>query len=155
MLYHFFSQCLKKSVSPFTSTSGNLFTFSESPNNLSCTVLHLITQLPTDTASGPDDIFAKMLKSTATSIAYPYHLSSTCPSFQLYSVMIGNSQIVPIPQKSSPSSPSNYCPISLLSLVNKLLEQHIFNWLSNFALHITSFLIANMVLDQVFLPKQL
>ena len=61
-----------------------------------------------------------MLKSTA------YSISSNFTSIQSV-----NSHI-PIPKSTSPSSPSCYRPISLLSLVSKLLEKHIFLWMYNF-----------------------
>ena len=41
-----------------------------------------------------------------------------------------SSVVIPVPKQSaSISSPSNYRPISLLPLVSKLLERHVFNWL--------------------------
>ena len=44
-----------------------------------------------------------------------------------------NFNIVPIPKsKTYSSSPSDYCPISLLSLPSKILEWHIFNYLYDF-----------------------
>ena len=43
------------------------------------------------------------------------------------------SLVIPIPKQPSPNpSPSNYHPISLLSLVSKLLERHVFDRLHNF-----------------------
>ena len=42
------------------------------------------------------------------------------------------SNIVPIPKKSSPSSPSDFRPISLLPLTSKIVERHLFNWLQKF-----------------------
>ena len=38
----------------------------------------------------------------------------------------------PIPKSGDPSAPSNYRPISLLSLVSKVLEQIIYNRISDF-----------------------
>ena len=42
------------------------------------------------------------------------------------------SHITSIPKSTSPLSPSCYRPISLLSLVSKLLEKHISLWMHNF-----------------------
>ena len=43
------------------------------------------------------------------------------------------SHVIPIPkQNSAYSSPSSYRPISLLALVSKVFERHIFNWPFNF-----------------------
>ena len=91
-------------------------------------VSKLIDCLPNDTSPGPDAI-SSLLKATASAISYPlsllFNLSiifSFIPSTWKASI------VVPIP-KTSPSSdsPSDYRPISLFSLVSKLLEKHIAN----------------------------
>ena len=104
-------------------------TFSDPPPDLLCTpeqVLHLIHQLQTDTSSGPDSISSKMLKSTAYSISHPLSLLfNQSISFGTFPSEWKCSHITPILKSTSPSSPSCYRPISLLSLVSKLLEKHI------------------------------
>ena len=37
------------------------------------------------------------------------------------------SRVVPIPKVSAPKSPDNYCPISLLGILSKVLERHVYN----------------------------
>ena len=86
----------------------------------------LLTALDTQKASGADGISAKMLKATAQSIT---------PSL----TMLFNKSIIrgEVPQKwnitsvvsiskpgKDPSVPYNYRPISLLSVVSKILERH-------------------------------
>ena len=91
-------------------------------------VSKLIDCLPNDTTPGPDAI-SSLLKATASAISYPLSLlfnlsiiSGFIPSAWKASI------VVPIPKTSPPSdSPSDYRPISLLSLVYKLLEKHIAN----------------------------
>ena len=85
--------------------------------------------LPNDTSPGPDAISSLLLKATASAISYPlsllFNLSITSGFFPS---AWKTSIVVPIPKTSPPSdSPSDYRPISLLSLVSKLREKHIAN----------------------------
>ena len=96
--------------------------------------MSLIADLPTKTASGPDGISSYILKSTASSIASPFsHIFNLSISSGLFPLTWKSSHIVPIPKSSPPStSPSDFCPISLLSLVSKLLEKHVHSILLDF-----------------------
>ena len=71
--------------------------------------------------------------------------------FHLMEKLIGcsNPQIHP-----SSSCPSSYCPISLLSLVSKILERHVFNLLHDFVIPVTSYLIVSLFFVQAF-PQNL
>ena len=99
------------------------------PDDLLCTedkVFGLILGLDNSKSTGPDEISAKMLKGTIFSIV---------PSLtKLFNLSIQNcifpeiwkyARIVPIPKKGDLSLPVNYRPISILSLLSKLLERHI------------------------------
>ena len=92
--------------------------------------------LPSKTTSGPDSISSFMLKSSAHSISLPLSIIFNLSiSSGLVPLDWKISSIVPIPKSSPPSSsPSNYRPISLLSLVNKLLEKHIHSILLDLSL---------------------
>ena len=87
----------------------------------------LLAALDPSKASGQDGISARMLKCTAYSIAPSitklFNLSlttGTIPSVWKKSL------IVPIPKNQELSNPSNYRPVSLLPIVSKVLERHIF-----------------------------
>ena len=102
--------------------------FSPCPDELLCTaeeVIFLIISLDPSKANGPDGISAQMLKGTAHSIA-----SSLTKLFNI-SIRQGRfpecwktSSVVPIPKSANPSEATNYRPISLLSVVSKMLERH-------------------------------
>ena len=90
--------------------------------------------LDTSKSSGPDGVSEKMLKSVAHSIAPSvselFNLSIRSGCFPaLWKV----SNIVPIPKSGDSNSPSNYRPISLLSILSKVLEKHTVNLLMAFS----------------------
>ena len=91
-------------------------------------VFNLIINLNTDKASGPDGISALMLKATANSIASPlaelFSLSLRTGKFpKLWKL----ANVVPIPKSNDKSDPSNYRPVSLLSIVRKILEKIVYS----------------------------
>ena len=87
-----------------------------------------ITSMRLNVACGPDGMSSKMLKSTAPTI-FP-HLTRIF-NLSLESEKVPSewktSSITPIFKAGDPSSVSNYRPISLLSLVSKLLERQVHN----------------------------
>ncbi len=100
------------------------------PENLRCTEDEVLSNLDTTKANGPDEISAKMLKATAETI--------TCtPSItMLFNLSIKNCElpydwklahVSPIPKSNDKSDPLNYRPISLLSILVKLLEKHMYS----------------------------
>ena len=105
----------------------------ECPDNLMCTedeVHELLCSLDPTKANGHDDISTRMLKETALSI--------TPAVTQLFniSIRLGElpdewkiARVTPIPKSRDHSVPGNYRPISLLSVLSKLLEMHIRNLL--------------------------
>ena len=105
----------------------------ECPDNLMCTedeVYELLCSLDPTKANGHDDISTRMLKETALSI--------TPAVTQLFniSIRLGElpeewkiARVTPIPKSHDHSVPGNYRPISLLSVLSKLLEMHIRNLL--------------------------
>ena len=89
-------------------------------------VQELLSSLDESKANGPDEISAKMLKNTApcigssiTKLFNQFLTAGKIPSQWKMSI------VVPIPKSDNHSSPANYRPISLLSIVSKLLERHI------------------------------
>ena len=132
LINNFFSQCFNSSV-PSLSLSDILPHFlTDCPSDLLCTpenIIQLISQSPSHTSSGPDGISSKMLKATAYSISVPLcKLFNLSLSSGVFPMEWKTSLVISIPKQSSPNpSPSNYRPISLLSLVSKLLEKHVFD----------------------------
>lgn len=83
--------------------------------------------LDNNKASGPDGISTRMLKNTAHAITLPLSmlfnlsiLSGTIP--QEWKV----SNVVPVHKGGERSDPSNYRPISLLSVISKTMEKHLY-----------------------------
>ena len=93
-------------------------------------VLELIKGMRPRVASGPDGISARMIKGCAGSICEPLALLFG-KSLSTGSVPLDwkSSAITPIFKAGDPALASNYWPISLLSLVSKLLERFIHNTL--------------------------
>ena len=136
LLNDFFSTCFNSSTPPLSPSPSSLPS-SSCPPGLMCTedeISHLLLNLPSDTSTGPDGISARMLKLSASSIAAPLTLIfNQSISSGIFPSDWKNSNIVPIPKSKSPSSsPSDYRPISLLPIISKVLERHVFNYLHNF-----------------------
>ena len=136
LLNDFFSSCFN----PSHPVDPSLIPCSPPPRyplDLLCShdeILNLLLHLPSDTATGPDEISSRMLRSTAFSIASPLtHIFNLSLSSGIFPSDWKLSHIVPIPKTKSPSSsPSDYRPISLLPIISKVLERHVFNFLSDF-----------------------
>ena len=79
-----------------------------------------------DTAPGSDGISSTMIHFTAHSISFPLSLIFYPLEF---SPLIGRIPFVIPISKFPSSSPSNYRPISLLPLISKILERHVFNYI--------------------------
>ena len=135
MLNDYFLTCFNRSVSPLSHLDSvwldHIVQETICPEDLLCTteeVLSYIQELDITKASGPDRISNRMLKYTAANIA---------PSLtKLFNISIQNgkfpacwktSSVVPVPKLSEHKEASNYRPISLLSVVSKMLERHIYN----------------------------
>jgi len=89
----------------------------------------MILNLDASKASGPDEISVRMIRGTAPSIApiLAQIFNTSIKTGKIHSVWKA-SYIVPIPKgTNSTTDPSGYRPISLLSVVSKLLEKIIHN----------------------------
>jgi len=77
-------------------------------------------------ATVPDSTSAIMLKSTAGSItpSVTILLNLSVRSYRCVPEEWKRSSVVPIPNKSPATTPNSYRPISLLSIVGKVLEHH-------------------------------
>ena len=100
----------------------------ESCDSILCSeeeVYNLLCSLDTTKSNGDDDISAIMLHNTALSIT-----EAVTKMFNI-SISLGQlpdewkvSRFTPIPKHGDRTNPSNYCPISLLSVLSKILEKH-------------------------------
>ena len=130
LLNECFSACFNRDTPPLLITDDDHHTVHSSScsDELLCTaeeVISLIMSLDPSKANGPDGISAQMLKGTAHSIA---------PSLtKLFNISISQgcfpecwktSFVVPIPKSANRSEATDYRPISLLSVVSKMLERH-------------------------------
>ena len=88
------------------------------------TIFDLLASLDTSKSSGPDNISALMLKHTAASIALPISQLFN-QSLQLEKIPSEWKvfHVVPITKVSPAKSPDNYRPVSLLSILSKVLER--------------------------------
>ena len=136
-LSEFFAKCFNAMVSPLS--FADLDTFGRSvqhcPEDFLCTVEeieHLLESLDVSKSTGPDGISARMLKAVVHSIApsvtrlVNQSLESGC-----FPVLWKMSNIVPIPKAGESTNPCNYRPISLLSILSKLLEKHVASLLAD------------------------
>ena len=111
------------------------FLTGECPENILCTeeeIIHLLQNIDVSKSSGPDRISGRMLKGTAHSIAPSitkiFNMSITLGCFpQTWKL----SNVVPIPKSADNTSPTNYRPISLLSVLSKLLERHMYSQITS------------------------
>ena len=136
LLNSFFSTCFNTSHPPLSNDNQCSVKPIECCEEILCTVEeveYLLSNLSKCKATGPDGVSDTMLKYTVTNIA-----PSVTKLFNLSikSVRIPmdwkQSLVVPIPKASAMSSPNNYCPISLLSTLSKLLERHMYMLISSY-----------------------
>ena len=94
-------------------------------------IADLLASLDTTKSNGPDGISARMLKFTAYSIAPAVTILFNL-SLKLGRVPSAwkSSHIIPIPKIPKAKSPDSYRPISLLSILSKTLERHVFRLLT-------------------------
>ena len=137
MLNSFFSTCFNPAfppLSPSNVSTSNTCDIS-STGDLLCTdeeVYGMLSSLDVSKASGPDGVSARMLKMTAEFIA-----PSVCKLFKI-SLQTGRvpqgwkqSIIVPVPKISAACTLDDYRPVSLLSVLSKVLERHMYGIITN------------------------
>ena len=132
LLNKFFVSCFNTSHTPLQDSDPKPECSGDISEDMLCSeesVCELLLSLDVSKSCGPDGISAQMLKHTAINIA-----PAVTSLFNL-SLKKGEtprnwkeSRVVPIPKVLPASkSPDNYRPISLLSILSKLLEKHICN----------------------------
>ena len=128
----FFKQCFNYSIEPLSFADMDTFsTMTQCPQEFLCTVdevRYLLETLDATKSTGPDEIPARILKIVAPNIVPSVtKLFNLSISSGLFPISWKSSNIVAIPKSSEMKNPSNYRLISLLSILSKVLECHIFS----------------------------
>ena len=115
------------SSTPYVLTTSLTAILTSAQKNYCAVRRRYLHNLEVKKASGMDGISAHMLKATAHSIA---------PGItQLFNISIRlgripdlwkDARVTPIPKGGDSTDPRNYRPISLLSILSKLLEHHMY-----------------------------
>lgn len=96
-------------------------------------VLKYLKLVNTKKAIGPDDISPHILKNCARELAFPLmKIFCSCLQEKMWPEQWKKARVTPIHKKNEKSDPKNYRPISLLSVVSKILEKIIAEQLTNF-----------------------
>ena len=135
LLNEFFSACFNRDIPPLSPADTDYHNahYNSCPEDLLCTtdeVLFLIQTLDSSKANGPDGVSAQMLKTTAHSIA---------PSItKLFNLSISHGRFpeswktsTVVPKSANHKEATNYRPISLLSILSKMLERHFHQYITN------------------------
>ena len=134
LLNNHFANSFNKEVPPIDESPSPLSTSRNSElDDLLCSeeeVFCLLSNIDSTKSCGPDLISGKMLKSTASAIT---------PAVTLLfnkSLTLGKvprdwkiARVTPIPKSSKKVDPSNFRPVSLLSILSKILERHLHHYL--------------------------
>ena len=137
MLNTYFAKCWNHSEPPLSSTFGYVRTDHRDicPDELLCTpdeIVDIISSLDPSKANGLDGISVRMLKATSSSIAPSLSkLFNLSISHGHFPKLWKQARVVPVPKSTKKSSPSGYRPISLLSILSKILEKHIHSLITN------------------------
>ena len=132
LLNTYFYECFNNESVPLASHLPFL-PLQDCPLDLLCNeaeIFDLIVGLDPNKSTGPDGISVTMLRRTVDavvpSLTKLFNLSLTSGAFPEAWKL---ARIVPVPKSGDMSSPSNYRPISILSIVSKLLEHHVYQLL--------------------------
>ena len=95
-------------------------------------VLNIISKMK-KSAIGPDGIAVNLIKEAKIELADPLvHLFNNFLKFSFVPDQWKNAHITPIPKISIPSSPLDYRPISVLSVMGKIMERVIAKYIINY-----------------------
>ena len=87
-------------------------------------IREMLSTVDVNKATGPDNISPHTLKHCADQLAIPLaKLFQKCLSSQEWPKIWKRARVVAIHKKKKRTSPENYRPVSLLSVVAKILEQ--------------------------------
>ena len=87
-------------------------------------VSRLLRAVNTKKAPGPDDVSPFLLKHCAEALSKPLtHIFRQCLSSGTWPAAWKEARVTPVHKKKDKSDPANYRPISLLSVMSKILER--------------------------------
>ena len=87
-------------------------------------VLKLLKNIDTDKAPGLDNLSARFLKDGADVLAKPItQICNLSIKFSIFPIKWQIAKLKPLFKKGSTTLPKNYCPISLLSIISKIIEK--------------------------------
>ena len=99
-------------------------------------VRNTLRNLDPGKASGPDEIPTRVLKECAAELASPLsRLFQLFFSHGLFPDQWKTARVIPIHKRDSKSDPSKYRPISLLSVISKVMESSVHKQLQKYLLH--------------------
>lgn len=92
----------------------------------------ILSSLDTSKATGPDLINPRLLKEASSVLKYPLcRLFNLSLSESIYPSIWKNANVAPVFKKDDPSNVKNYRPISLISILGKVMERCVFKYLHN------------------------
>ena len=96
-------------------------------------VMHELESMPNSKATGPDVFSVKILKISASAIvAAVTHICNLSLHTSVFPMQSKEAKVIPIYKGGKQESCSNYRPISILPILSKILEKHVFTHLYTF-----------------------
>ena len=135
---NYFSSIGQKLVDllPVTDDTNGFASYMDKPvvNSMFCDpvergeLVKLITSLNPNKSSGPDDIHPKIVRDVAIIVAEPLrHIFNLSLTSGVVPDALKVAKVVPVFKKGDAKLASNYRPISLLSVFDKILERTVYN----------------------------
>ena len=130
LLNEFFSTCFNRDIPPLSpaNTSQHTLQYDLRSDEFLCStdeILFLVKSLDSSKANGPDGVSAH---SIAPSLTKLFNISIRQGRFP---ECWKTSTVVSIPKSANHKETTNYRPISLLSVVSKMLERHLHQYITN------------------------
>jgi ferritin-like metal-binding protein YciE len=99
---------------------GSVYIWPTDPSEIS----KIISELQTSKAGGDDQLSAKLIKANSKLFSELFtHLINKSIETSKYPEKLKLGKVIPVHKRGSKQDPSNYRPISLLSMINKIVEK--------------------------------
>lgn len=107
----------------------NFYLYPVTPNEMRAEMM----KLKSDKSPGPDNMSPRMIKICLDELLEPLTvITNEIFASADYPELLKLAKVIPIYKKNDPEDPGNYRPISLLNIINKLVEKHIHKRLFKF-----------------------